>query len=167
MKIESRRLLLYPISDEEMTILIENENNSDMKQAYSEMLPYGIQWHYEHFRNTILGGGYAYGCFDGNQLVGFATVNADIFGEKHKYVLLDQLFISNSRRNQGIGKNLFQMCKQAAKDLGAEKLYLCAWSAEDSMAFYTKSGCTNALEINKELYAEDCNNIQLEADLDD
>lgn len=133
----------------------------------NEMLPYGIQWHYEHFRNTILGGGHAYGCFDGNQLVGFATVNADMFGEKYKYVLLDQLFISNGRRNQGIGKKLFQMCRQAAKDLGAEKLYLCAWSAEDSMAFYRKNGCTAAFEINESLYAEDRNNIQLEVDVED
>ena len=29
MKIESRRLLLYPISDEEMTILIENEKQAN------------------------------------------------------------------------------------------------------------------------------------------
>ena len=38
MKIESERLLLYPISEKEMEQLIENEENLDLKQAYSEML---------------------------------------------------------------------------------------------------------------------------------
>jgi len=38
MMIETERLLLYPISNEEMKQLIEREPNSEMKQAYSEML---------------------------------------------------------------------------------------------------------------------------------
>ena len=38
MKIESERLLLYPISDKKMELLIENEQDADLKQAYSEML---------------------------------------------------------------------------------------------------------------------------------
>ena len=38
MKIESERLLLYPISEKEMEQLIETEKSLDLKQAYSEML---------------------------------------------------------------------------------------------------------------------------------
>ena len=38
MKIETERLLLYPISDKEMVQLVENEKDADLKQAYSEML---------------------------------------------------------------------------------------------------------------------------------
>ena len=38
MKIETKRLLLYPISDGEMRELIENETDAELKQAYSEML---------------------------------------------------------------------------------------------------------------------------------
>ena len=38
MKIKSERLLLYPISDKEMEQLIENEEDVNLKQAYSEML---------------------------------------------------------------------------------------------------------------------------------
>ena len=38
MKIETERLLLYPISDKEMVQLVENEQDADLKQAYSEML---------------------------------------------------------------------------------------------------------------------------------
>ena len=37
-KLESERLFLYPVSDEEMQILINQEPDAGMKQAYSEML---------------------------------------------------------------------------------------------------------------------------------
>ncbi len=38
MKIASERLLLYPISDDEMKQVIGNEEDAELKQAYSEML---------------------------------------------------------------------------------------------------------------------------------
>ena len=38
MKLETERLYLYPISNDEMKRLISNEEDPDMKQAYSEML---------------------------------------------------------------------------------------------------------------------------------
>ena len=38
MKIETKRLLLYPISDGDMRELIENEPDAELKEAYSEML---------------------------------------------------------------------------------------------------------------------------------
>ncbi len=38
MKIESDRLILYPISNGEMKRLIEDEKKAELKQAYSEML---------------------------------------------------------------------------------------------------------------------------------
>lgn len=49
--IETERLTLYPISDEEMQSLIENEKDEELKQAYSEMLqgciddPNGRMWY--------------------------------------------------------------------------------------------------------------------------
>lgn len=36
--LETKRMILYPISDEEMQQLIDNESDPGMKQAYSEML---------------------------------------------------------------------------------------------------------------------------------
>ena len=38
MKVESKRLCLYPISDDDMRELIANEKDADMKQAYGENL---------------------------------------------------------------------------------------------------------------------------------
>ena len=38
MKVESERLILYPLNNEEMKGMIEKEHDSEMKQAYTEML---------------------------------------------------------------------------------------------------------------------------------
>ena len=38
MKIETERLFIYPVSDEEMKALIDNTQDAELKQAYSEML---------------------------------------------------------------------------------------------------------------------------------
>ncbi|MCR4615465.1 MAG: GNAT family N-acetyltransferase [Clostridiales bacterium] len=38
MRIESERLVIYPVSDDEMRIIAENEKDAELKQAYSEML---------------------------------------------------------------------------------------------------------------------------------
>lgn len=38
MRVETERMYLYPLSDEEMRLVIENESDQEMKQAYTEML---------------------------------------------------------------------------------------------------------------------------------
>lgn len=38
MRVETERMYLYLLSDEEMRLVIENESDSEMKQAYTEML---------------------------------------------------------------------------------------------------------------------------------
>ena len=38
MRVETERMYLYPLSDEEMESVIENEPDLEMKQAYTEML---------------------------------------------------------------------------------------------------------------------------------
>ena len=125
-------------------------------------LPNGLQWHMQHFLKTIVEGGKAFGCFEKDVLVGYVTINSDIFGVYSKQILLDQLFVSQNYRNKGIGKKLFGFCIFQAKRWGADKLYLCAGSSENTIAFYKKIGCVNAVEINQELYEEDPNDIQLE-----
>ena len=38
MRVETERMYLYPLSDEEMCLVIEKESDPEMKQAYTEML---------------------------------------------------------------------------------------------------------------------------------
>ena len=94
-------------------------------------LPNGADWHIHHLEDSIKNDGAAYGCFDGDTLIGFAVIDAELFGTKAQYILLDQLFISLEYRDKGIGKQLFKLCCQDAKKRGADKLYICAGSAEE------------------------------------
>lgn len=126
-------------------------------------LPNGDEWHISHFEQSLEKGGKAFGCFnDDNDLVGYAVINGDIFGKYNNYVLLDQLFISLEHRKKGIGKELFRLCCKEAKQMGADKLYICAGSAEETIAFYFAIGCEEAIEINQVLYEMDPRDFQLE-----
>ncbi|MBN1060213.1 UNVERIFIED_ORG: GNAT family N-acetyltransferase [Clostridium botulinum] len=128
--------------------------------------PNGYEYHISHLKETILNRGSAIGAFNSNnKLLGFATINRQFFGERHNYVLLDQLFITLECRNKGIGKKLFMLSANVAREWNADKIYICAGSAEETIAFYFAIGCTEAEEINKELYENDTRDFQLEFSL--
>ncbi|NIK76431.1 GNAT superfamily N-acetyltransferase [Paenibacillus castaneae] len=123
----------------------------------------GYEHHFNSLKTTILSNGEAVGAFDeNNKLIGFATLNREFFGENYKYVLLDQLFISLEHRNKGIGKKLFLIIAERAKEWQADKIYICASSAEETVAFYFAIGCKETVEINKKLYENDPRDFQLE-----
>lgn len=128
--------------------------------------PNGYEDHLKGLKKTIQDGGKAFGAYgkDGS-LLGFATVNREIFGECFSYVLLDQMFISRSERGKGIGKSLFNLCAEEARTWRADKLYICAGSAEDTIAFYRRVGCVDAVEVNREFYESDPRDMQLEYSL--
>jgi len=127
--------------------------------------PEGYQNHLAALKETFKDGGFALGAFDGERLIGFCSVNREIFGSHYKYVLLDQIFISAEYKRKGIGKRLFLMSTEQAKLWGADKFYICAGSSEDTLAFYNSLGCVEAVEINQGLYEADENDVQLEYDL--
>ena len=161
------------IAEIDATYTIKNvwRRNKDGEYCLKEInwteteLPNGFDWHLKRFRNTIAAGGKAFGCFEEDKLLAYCTVDAQVFGEKTHYVLLDQLFVTKGQQRKGIGKTLFLMCAQQARLYGAEKLFLCAGSSEDTMAFYHSLGCQEASEINQKLYEEDPRDIQLEYQL--
>lgn len=125
--------------------------------------PNSYEHHFNSLKETILSGGDAIGAFESdNKLIGFATINREFFGEKYNYVLLDQLFITLEHRNKGIGKKLFLLIAKIAKEWQADKIYICAGSAEETIAFYFAIGCKEAVEINKKLYDNDPRDFQLE-----
>jgi GNAT superfamily N-acetyltransferase len=125
--------------------------------------PNGYDHHLKGLKNTILEKGTAYGAFDEkSKLIGFVTLNAQVYTNSYEYVLLDQLFISLEHRNKGIGKALFNLCVMEARRWGVDKIYICAGSAEETIAFYKKIGCLQTSEINQVLYEEDPRDLQLE-----
>ena len=128
--------------------------------------PNGYDHHFNHLKQTISQGGSAIGAFDlDGRLIGFATVNREFFGQNVNYVLLDQLFITLEHRNKGIGKKLFFLSANKAKEWNAEKLFICAGSAEETVAFYFAIGCKETEELQMEFYEDDPRDFQLEFSL--
>jgi len=131
-----------------------------------EGLPDGYENHLAALKATFEGGGYVLGAFHGEKLVGFCSINREIFGRDYKYALLDQIFLSTAFQRKGIGKKLFFMCAEEAKKWGANKFFICAGSSEETLAFYIALGCENAKEPNQALQEADENDIQLEYDFE-
>ena len=103
-----------------------------------------------------------FGAFDGERIIGFATVSHRIFGAAARYVQLVCFQISEEYRRQGIGRKLFSLACEEARRLGADKLYISAHSSKESQAAYRALGCSFAEEINAELAAAEPFDVQME-----
>jgi len=106
--------------------------------------------------------GYLFGAYKDKKLIGFSVLLNDRFGTKGQYVNLAFLHISLDYRHKGLGKKLFGLCVDKAKENGYGKIYISANNVEESIGFYLKNGCKDAMEINKQLAEEEPTNRQLE-----
>ncbi len=116
----------------------------------------------QEFPGTINSGGYLFGAFDDNKLIGFASFFGNFMGINKQYLWLDMLHVSYEYRKKGIGRKLFGMTANAAKKLGAKKLYISANSSQQSQAFYRAVGCVNAEEIIPELFEAEPYDVHME-----
>ena len=103
-----------------------------------------------------------FGAFDGERIVGFATVSHRIFGKTANYVELVCFQTSEEYRHRGIGRKLFEMICEEALRLGADKLYISGHSSKESQAAYSALGCKYAEEINEILAEKEPFDVQLE-----
>jgi N-acetylglutamate synthase-like GNAT family acetyltransferase len=112
--------------------------------------------------NCVKLGGIVVGAFLEGDLIGFANVEGELFGSKKEYRELTYIHVSNEYRNGGIGKKLFQLCCEKAKEMGTKKLYIAAHPSEETQHFYRKLGCTYAAELNQAIFNKEPLDIQLE-----
>ncbi|WP_312652358.1 GNAT family N-acetyltransferase [Proteiniclasticum sp.] len=112
--------------------------------------------------NTVNEGGTVWGAFHESRLYGFASLENRFFGKRNHYLQLSSIHISDGYRGQGIGKVLFSLASDQARERGAEKLYISAHSSEETQAFYRKAGCVEASEYNERLSGEEPCDCQLE-----
>jgi ribosomal protein S18 acetylase RimI-like enzyme len=113
-------------------------------------------------QNTIKTGGVVFGAFNNNMLVGFSSIESQLWGSQKEYMQLSSIHTSYESRGMGIGKKLFFLASKKAKDMGAQKLYISAHSSQESQAFYKALGCVEAVEYNKKLVDEEPYDCQLE-----
>lgn len=134
-----------------------------------ENIAFTEQWGKEEYeflveclKNTLNTGGAVIGAFIEGKLAGFTSVENKFFGSKSQYIQLSSIHVSYESRGKGIGKKLFQMIAQEARDLEAKKLYISAHSSEESQAFYKAIGCIEAKEYNEKLVQAESCDCQLE-----
>lgn len=116
-------------------------------------------------KNTVINGGVVFGAFSGDALKGFSSVEPGLFGTGNEYLDLSNIHVSEDMRSQGIGKELFRLSKEWAKQHGAQKLYISAHSSVESQAFYRAMGCVEANEYHKEHVEREPYDCQLECPL--
>ncbi len=116
----------------------------------------------DYLKKTLSTGGVVFGAFSQEALIGFASVENELFGSNKEYLQLSCIHVSSGCRGRGIGKKLFELVGNKAKELGAIKLYISAHSSEESIAFYHNLGCVEATEYNLKLVAEEPWDCQLE-----
>ncbi len=104
------------------------------------------------------------GAFDGDALVGFAQLGERL-GSCGQYIELVSYHVSAPYRGKGIGRRLFATICDAARSLGAEKLYISAHSSRESQAAYRALGCVPAQEVDAMRAANEPCDVQMEYDL--
>ena len=97
-------------------------------------------------------------------VVGFAELGERL-GSREQYIELRSLHVSEPWRGHGVGRELFGAVCAAARESGAEKLYISAHSSRESQAAYRALGCVLAQEPDAaRMEAEPCD-VQMEFDL--
>lgn len=113
-------------------------------------------------KKTARAGGLVLAAFDGGAMKGFASVAPEPFGDAGEYLDLTNLHVSEELRGQGVGTALFCAARAWARERGAQKLYLSAHSAVESIAFYRKMGCVEARFLHQKHVEAEPFDCQLE-----
>ncbi len=110
-------------------------------------------------------GGWFYGAFDGDDLVGVAVLESKFIGKDKDKLQLKFLHVSNKYRNQGLGKQLFELARAKALDKGARRVYISSTPSENTVNFYLHLGCEVTSELDPELFELEPEDIHLECDV--
>jgi predicted N-acetyltransferase YhbS len=110
-------------------------------------------------------GGWFHGAFDREDLIGAVVLENQRIGKSNDQLQLKFLHVSNSYRNRGLGKQLFELAKAASREKGARRLYISATPSENTINFYLRLGCTVAGEPDPELFELEPEDIHLECDV--
>lgn len=126
-------------------------------------------WDVEQCRQTartILNGicneGFAYGAFAGGKVVGYIYITGQFWGSSLQYTELKLYHISAPYRRMGVGRELFRLGCEAARNIGAKKLYISANNSKESQIAYRKLGCVDSAEINPKCVEREPYDVQME-----
>lgn len=139
---------------------------ADVDVCYTE------QWNSGDFKRlifslvqTVRSGGTVLGAFRAGALAGFSAIENTLFGTTNSYLELSYFHVTYELRRCGIGRRLFELSCQSARQKGAGKLYISSNSSVETQAFYSAMGCVEAEEPDKDFMEREPCDIQLEFSL--
>ncbi len=107
-------------------------------------------------------GGWLYGLFDDNTLVAAVVLESKFIGPHHDLLQLKAMHVSSHCRGQGLGRYLFGLAAQKARERGARGLYVSATPSEHTINFYLRLGCKVTPTPDPDLFALEPGDIHLE-----
>jgi len=102
------------------------------------------------------------GAFDGDALVGLATFRAHLSPGMSEFA---GLWVSRTHRRQGVATRLAQEVERLARDAASTALYVSASPSRSAVGFYRSRGFRPTLDVNKELYEREPEDIHMILDL--
>ena len=102
------------------------------------------------------------GVFDGDSLVGLATFRAHLNPGMSEF---SGLWVSRTHRRQGVATRLAQEVESLARDADSTALYVSASPSRSAVGFYGSRGSRPTLDVNKELYEREPEDIHMVLDL--
>ena len=109
-------------------------------------------------------GGHVVAAWDGDRLVGFATLDASGVGGEQSIHKLDMLYVSRSQRGQGIGRRLTTEVRDIARALGAASLYISATPTRATVDAYLRLGARVLARPDPELFAQEPEDVMISSD---
>jgi predicted N-acetyltransferase YhbS len=110
-------------------------------------------------------GGWFSGAFNGATLVGVAILDNKFIGRDKDQLQLKFLHVSRDYRKLGLGRQLFDLARDKARERGAKQMYISATPSENTVNFYLKRGAVVTNEPDPELFELEPEDIHLECDI--
>jgi len=110
--------------------------------------------------------GQVFSAFYAEKMIAIASVENKKRGLLLNYCKMDILYVSKRYQGKGVASQLVDACKQAAKNFGADKLYISATPTKNTVDFYLKRGALPVKELDQELFAQEPEDIHLELKTD-
>lgn len=112
-------------------------------------------------QNCFDRGGLFYGAFSEGQLVGVVVLESEFIGADKDQLQLKFLHISRDFRKKGLGRELFTLAADGAREKGARALYVSSCESKNSVDFWMHLGCIITPDVDEDLYRLEPNDIHL------
>lgn len=116
----------------------------------------------QEIRATLVDGGYVTLAYEGDTVVGFASLDASWY--PHRVLNMPLCHVSEPARGKGVGRTLFARIVAEAGRRDADKLYVSSHPDIHTVQFYQRQGCVLTTPI-PHLFEQEPNDIHMERKL--